>query len=627
MKTPEQVLFQFWGYESFRPLQREIIESVLKANDTLALLPTGGGKSLCFQIPAILNDGICLVITPLVALMKDQVDNLKKRGIKAISIHSGLTQYEIDIQLDNAIYGDYKFLYISPERLRSDLTRARLSKMNINYLAIDEAHCISQWGYDFRPSYLQIPDVYELLGRPPIIALTATATPKVSIDIMEKLKFNSNNLFKSRFLRENLKFSVRECEDKYGVLLKLLVELKGSGIIYARERKRVEEISTFINLNGYYSDAYHAGFSSKERADKQVRWLKDEVSIMTSTNAFGMGIDKQDVRFVIHFDIPESLEAYYQEAGRAGRDGEDSQAVLLWNLSDKKRVEQIIKTSFPDIEYLESVYQKVFVYFQIAYGAGEGEIRKFDLIDFSKSMSLHAVSAYHAIKHIEQEGYWQLTEELDNPSRIKFLVTRDELYKVQLQNPSLDGFIKSILRLYTSLFSGYVTIDEEFIGRKTRNSKAAIESSLSILSSMKIISYYKSSVSPLLIFNQERLNPSNFFISPEGYVNRRDNYKKRVNSVFEYLENNNKCRSQFLLEYFGESDSPRCKVCDVCIRDDDYSSGSYLNKRNIVKKILLNSKESVDSIAIKTKINREDLFQILRDLIDSGDISEKDFNL
>ncbi|MBO7321235.1 MAG: ATP-dependent DNA helicase RecQ, partial [Bacteroidales bacterium] len=504
----EKILEKYWGYTSFRPKQREIIDSALAGRDTLAILPTGGGKSLCFQIPSLARPGIAIVVTPLISLMKDQVQNLKARGIKALAIYSGMTFHEIDVALDNAIYGDYKFLYVSPERLRTDIFLARVAKMEVNFIVVDEAHCISQWGYDFRPDYLLINELRNVVGgNVPFIALTATATERVAEDIMETLQFKEKNLLRSSFERPNLAYIVRECENKLGNVVKVCEDIPGSGIVYVRERKKAEEIAAFLRTQGVDADFYHAGVGKEMRSEKQDRWKKGDLRVMVATNAFGMGIDKPDVRFVCHIDLPESLESYFQEAGRAGRDGLSSKAVLLWNNTDLVRLKRIFQVSFPPLEYIADIYQKMFMYLGIAYGDGEGTTRKFNLIDFAKHFKLHSATAYYAIKYIELSGYWSVTEEIDNPSRIMFSVSRDDLYRIQLSDPGMDSFLKALMRIYPALFSHLVSIDEEYIAKVIRQSDKEVKRMLVELSRMRVIDYIPQSRSPLIFVNNERLTP------------------------------------------------------------------------------------------------------------------------
>ena len=566
----EKLLTKYWGYSTFRPMQREIIESSLSGRDTLAILPTGGGKSICFQIPAMKRPGIAIVVTPLISLMKDQVQNLKNKGIKALAIYSGMTYHEIDVALDNAIYGDYKFLYVSPERLRTDIFLARVAKMEVNYIVVDEAHCISQWGYDFRPDYLLIKELRNVVGENvPFIALTATATAKVAEDIMDTLGFKERNLLKSGFERPNLAYIVRECENKLGNVVKACNSSPGSGIVYVRERKKAEEIAQFLQSQGVDADFYHAGVGKEMRSVKQDKWKKGDLRVMVATNAFGMGIDKPDVRFVCHIDLPESLESYFQEAGRAGRDGLNSKAILLWNKSDLVRLKRIFQVSFPPLEYISDVYQKMFMYLGIAYGDGEGATRKFNLIDFSKHFGLHSATAYYAIKYIELSGYWSVTEEIDNPSRIMFSVNRDDLYRIQLSDPGMDAFLKAIMRIYPALFSHFVSIDEEYIAKMLRQSVQEVKRILIELSRMKVIEYIPQSRSPLIFINNERLTPDNLKISKRYYEERKENFGKRLRSVIDYVshpvdDDNPPCRSRRLLRYFGQLESPDCGACDMC---------------------------------------------------------------
>ncbi|MBR4088421.1 MAG: RecQ family ATP-dependent DNA helicase, partial [Bacteroidales bacterium] len=566
------ILKKYWGYDEFRPMQREIISSALAGKDTLALMPTGGGKSVCFQVPAMAREGICLVVSPLIALMKDQVQNLGNKGIKALAVYSGMTYSQIDAALDNAIYGDYKFLYVSPERLHTGIFRERVKKMDINFLVVDEAHCISQWGYDFRPAYLEISKIKELINDVPVIALTATATKSVAEDIMRILNFSEPNVISSGFERKNLSYVVRNVDDKFGNMLKICNGVPGTGIVYVRERKRCEEISSFLRQNGITADFYHAGLSKELRNAKQDSWVKGQTRVIVATNAFGMGIDKPDVRFVIHYDMPDSLEAYFQEAGRGGRDGKRSYATMLWNSTDISRLRQIHTISFPDIQYIKEIYQKVFIYLNIPYEEGKESVNKFNLVEFSKKYSLNSVSAYYAIKYLEQEGYWELTDELDNPSRIMFAVGRDELYKVQIDNPALDSFIKSILRIYTALFSRLTPIDEEYIAKVTMDSPAGVKEKLKQLSGLKIIKYIPKVRTPLIIMNYERLVESNLYISQKRYRERKDLYQKRIESIISYVKEDSVCRSRMLIEYFGQEVKDDCGICDVCIRNRNNSN-------------------------------------------------------
>jgi len=622
MENTHDILFKYWGHRSFRPGQEEIIRYALDGEDVLALLPTGAGKSLCFQIPALIREGICIVVSPLISLMKDQVETLKKKEIKVLTVHSGMSSSEIDTALDNAVFGDYKFLYLSPERLRSEMFRVRLERMKVNYLVVDEAHCISQWGYDFRPDYLLISEVREIIANVPVIALTATATPDVAQDIMYQLGFKNKNIVCGGFERRNLNYVVRNVEDKNGQLLRLVNSVKGSGIVYVRERKKAVEIAGLLNSQGYNAEAYHAGFRSDERTKKQDSWKRSETRIIVATNAFGMGIDKPDVRFVCHYDMPDSLEAYYQEAGRAGRDGFTSYAVLLFNSSDVKRVRQIINLSFPDFEYLKDVYQKLFSHYGYAFGSGKGNVIKFDLAEFCQKTRLNSVSAYYAIKYIQKEGYWVLTDEVENQSRITFLMNRDELYRIQIKNSALDSFIKVIMRLYTSLFSQYVPVDEEYIAKMSRNSKANVISNLITLSRMSVIDYIPFVKSPLLILNEERFDNKNLVFSAKRYSESRGSYENRVDNMINYASQTEKCRSRIILEYFGESTVQECGTCDICLKKSKLAESSY--NETLLRKILdiLDlSPRGLREIKELTGDDTDTYIEVLRDLVDRGAVT------
>ncbi len=620
-----RILEENWGYTSFRPGQMEIIESAMSGKDTLALMPTGGGKSLCFQVPALAKPGLCIVVSPLIALIKDQVQNLNKRGIKAIAVYSGMGHSQIDIALDNAIYGDYKFLYVSPERLQTPLFRERAKRMSVNYLVVDEAHCISQWGYDFRPAYLEIVAIKEIIGDVPVIALTATATQTVVEDIVHKLGFGEHNIVKTGFERPNLSYVARNTEDKHGHILRICNGVQGSGIVYVRERKKTEEISAFLRGNGITADFYHAGLSKELRSLKQDQWKRGELRVIVATNAFGMGIDKPDVRFVVHYDLPDSLEAYFQEAGRAGRDGNRSYATLLWNDSDLKRLRAIHNVTYPSIEYIKDIYQKVFIYLQIPYEAGRESVNKFNLQEFARKFSLNAVSAYYAIKYIEQEGYWELTDEIDNPSRIMFIVNRDELYKVQLGNVQLDVFIKAVLRLYTGLFSKITPIDESYVARVTSDSEAGVREKLLTLSRMKIIKYIPRVRTPLIIMNYERLLEGNFYISQKRYNERKEMFAKRIESVIKFVQNGQICRSRQLIEYFGQIPQYDCAVCDVCLakRNGSNPQASAEQARKHISEYIKNRQQPVSLSDIQTIAgdNYKLYLQVLREMADEGIIT------
>lgn len=567
----KETLRKYWGYDSFRPKQEEIIKEALEGRDVLAILPTGGGKSICFQVPAMMKEGICIVVSPLIALMKDQVENLRKRGIPSLLVCSGMSRREIDITLDNAAYGRYKFLYVSPERLGSELFLARVAKMDVNYLVVDEAHCISQWGYDFRPDYLKISEMRSKISgsafgdkRPPVIALTATATPEVAQDIMRCLDFEKPNMLVSGFERPNLCYTVRSCENKLGQLLKVCSGVQGSGIVYVAKRKTAEDVAAFLVSQGVDAAAYHAGMGNNVRASVQNAWKKGEKRIIVSTNAFGMGIDKGDVRFVCHYDVPQSPEAYFQEAGRAGRDGKPSYAVLLWNSTDLKRLRQILTTSYSSIEYIKDIYQKVHSFLKVPYETGGGKGYKFDLNEFAKAYKLNVTQAYYAIKYIETSGYWTLTEELEIQSKLSVAVSRDSLYGMQLGSEEMDNFVKTLMRMYEGIFGGYVTIDEERIAKVGGYSVVAVEQKLKMLNARGVVHYIPKLHSPILYLKGERLYPENLFISQTDYEARLNRDKTRQDAMISYVSRDDKCRSQLLLEYFGQKESQACGICDVC---------------------------------------------------------------
>jgi len=611
LEAYRKILSDFWGYNKFRPLQEEIIHSVAEGKDTLALMPTGGGKSLTFQIPALAKPGLCLVITPLIALMRDQVDNLRQRKIKAVAIHSGLSRYEIDVALDNCIYGDVKFLYLSPERLSSPLFLKRLESMRVSILAVDEAHCISQWGYDFRPSYLKIADLRKLLPGVPVIALTATATPKVAEDIQTNLKFSESNIIKQSFERKNLVYWVHHTEDKIMYLRRLLRQQPGSAIVYVRNRKKTKEIAEALNKDGFRSDYYHAGLSVNERNTKQQHWYIGKTRVMISTNAFGMGIDKSDVRLVVHWELPDSPEAYFQEAGRAGRDGKKAFAVLMYHRGDKLSLNQSFRIKFPDVKIIRKVYQALGHYFQLVPGTGKGQIFEFDLRDFSTKFGFHSLVAYYSIKHLEKAGYIDLSEDLALPARIYFRVNRDDLYKFQVVNTKYDGIIKLLLRLYAGLFSDFVPINESLVALKAGVKAELIEQILTNLQYQGIIYYLKPTSNPRLAFTAERLEEKSLILPVDTYSWMEKEARTRLETMYYYAESNERCRSQILLMYFGEKDPFRCGQCDVCKEQTQISSEelkkimtkiltelkkSDLNPKELV--ILIGEKEELTDIAI-----------------------------
>lgn len=561
--APVDILNKYWGYDSFRPKQEDIVRAALDGRDVLAILPTGGGKSVCFQVPAMMKEGIAVVVTPLIALMKDQVQNLNDKGIKALCVNAGMGRREVELTLNNAAYGDFKFLYVSPERLGTQLFRNYVQEMNVSYIVVDEAHCISQWGYDFRPDYLQIGKLRELVDAP-VIALTATATPQVADDIMEKLRFEDKCLIKSGFERPNLSYIVRQCEDKLGQILNICNSVKGTGIVYVRSRKKTEELAAFLTANDVSSSFYHAGLGPQSRAERQEKWKKDEIRVMVCTNAFGMGIDKPDVRFVIHFDVPDSPEAYFQEAGRGGRDGKRSYAVMLWNGTDTKRMKQIAAVSFPSLEYIEDIYHKVHVFFDIPYDTGAGRQLKFDLDEFCKHFKLQRQAAYYSIVYIERTGHWTLSEDVDISTKIQITVSRNELYDVEFPDPKMVQLLEILMRKYTGVFSYPVAIDEDYVSGLLDIQVPMLRQLMYKLSLEHVIRYIPCDHSTVLFLHHERLRPKNVNLDPERYDLLKNSALERMQKMIDYISEGDICRSSYLLEYFGQTESADCGTCDVC---------------------------------------------------------------
>lgn len=560
---PIDILEQYWGYSSFRPMQEKIVRTALEGKDVLAILPTGGGKSVCFQVPALMKEGIALVITPLIALMKDQVQNLNDRGIKALAVYAGMSRRDVDLALNNAAYGNAKFLYLSPERLGTQLFKAYLQDMNVSFIVIDEAHCISQWGYDFRPDYLKIGELRETVDAP-VIALTATATPEVADDIMEKLGFKEKTLLKSGFERKNLSYIVRKCEDKTGQMLNICNGVPGTGIVYVRSRKKTEEIAAALTAAGISASFYNAGLGHELRMKRQADWKSGKTRVMVCTNAFGMGIDKPDVRFVVHADMPDSPEAYFQEAGRAGRDGKDSFAVLLWNSTDISRLKQLETVSFPTLDYIEDIYHKVYAYFNIAYGQGLGRQVKFDLMAFCRKFSLNRASAYYALKYLEREGHWTFSEDLETPTRIRIIISRDDLYDVDFSNRKMLDIMEALMRRYTGIFSFPVPIEEDYVAEKCGITVPQLRQLLYNIALEHTIIYIPGDRADVLSLHSEHLAEGNVKLSPDRYAMLKATWHKRMQTMIEYVSETDTCRSRFLLAYFGQTESADCGSCDVC---------------------------------------------------------------
>lgn len=561
---PVQVLQEFWGYESFRPLQEQIINSVLEGNDTLALMPTGGGKSICFQVPQLMKEGLALVISPLVALMKDQVQNLADRGIKAISIHSGMSRREVDMALNNAAYDEQvKFLYVSPERLATNLFSSYLNVLPISTIVVDEAHCISQWGYDFRPDYLQIGQIRERVDAP-VLALTATATPQVCEDIMDKLAFRDRVLFKSDFERANLNYIVRESADKMGQLLSVCRGVPGTGIVYMRNRAKCEEMAAALKAAGISADFYHAGLQSISRSERQQDWKSGKTRVMVCTNAFGMGIDKPDVRFVVHLDIPDSPEAYFQEAGRAGRDGKTAYAVLVYNQQDISRLNQMVDLSFPPLDYVEDIYQKIHIFYEIPYEHGEGRELKFHLEDFCRQFSLQRAKTHYAVQYLDRIGQISYSEDVEIPTRMKIIPDRQALYSIELPNPQMVSLLELLMRNYTGIFSYAVPVDEQSLGRSLGLSVPQLRVLLYETSLEHVIKYIPCDVSTVVFLRHPRLRPGDVDLKPLYYKRLREAAQERAAQMEQYCTSTDECRSARLIRYFGQEEVRDCGVCDVC---------------------------------------------------------------
>ena len=620
--TLQEILKHYWKHDHFRPMQEEIIQSVLLGHDTLALLPTGGGKSVCFQIPAMAKEGICIVISPLIALMKDQVENLKDKGIEAIAVVSGMNKREIDLALDSCIYGTVKFLYLSPERLLSDLVRERIKYMKVNLIAVDEAHCISQWGYDFRPPYLHIADLRELHPQVPVLALTATATVEVREDIQQKLAFKNQLVFLQSFERKNISYVVQNDENKLKKLLDIARGVKGSGIVYVRSRKDAAEIARFYNENGIKADFYHAGLEPGVRSHRQESWKDGRLRIIVATNAFGMGIDKANVRFVIHKDMPESLEAYYQEAGRAGRDEQKAYAVLLYNYTDRLKQEKKLELSFPTVAEIKQIYHFLGNYCQLAYEVGAGLSFDLDLADFCSRFKTDAIKTINALKFLEQDDYLAFNESVFLPSRFRFEVQNEALYNFQIQNPGWDPFIKTMLRSYGGAFDNYVRIREFDLARRTLMNVQQVVDGLKQLQDYHIITYLQQTDKPQVTWLKPRQQSSALYINQNTIDERKANYRKKMEAVFAYAEHQT-CRSQMLLAYFDELHAEKCGICDVCLDEKRRinASGIVDDITNQFIQLLSTHPLDVGTLVTSTPIGTEkEKIEVIRLLLDAGKI-------
>lgn len=614
-------LQKYWGYSEFRLSQEEIIRSVMEGRDTLALMPTGGGKSLTYQVPTLAREGLCIVITPLIALMKDQVDRLRRMGVNAVAIHSGLSYTQIDIALDNCVYGDVKFLYVAPERLATEAFRLRVQRMNVSLLAVDEAHCISQWGYDFRPSYLRIAEIRKMLPDTPVLALTASATKMVADDIMARLGFTEQNIIRSSFARPNLSYAVRHTDDKTEQLLRVIHNVQGAGIVYMRSREGCEQLATELQKQGISASYYHAGLPHAERSLRQEEWTEGKVRIMVATNAFGMGIDKADVRFVVHYTMCDSLESYYQEAGRAGRDGKRSYALLLVSSDDDSKIVKRFDAEFPPLEEIKSIYEKICDFIQVAVGDGYQASFLFNIHDFCRREHLYIGKVRAALKLLEQNGYMTLTEEMENPARILFCVSRDELYRIRVGRNELDHIIRTILRLYDGIFTEFRAINEQVIASTSGYTIEKVKELLKRMWQMRIIRYIPSNNSPILFMNEERLPTKDLYISPDTYLHRKNLMAERFENMRLYASSESECRSVILQRYFGDNKAEACGTCDVCLAARRRQRGDAEQIATSVIELLKNESMDVRELCRHIKVDPERVAAVVDKLKEDGKIS------
>ncbi|WP_239481075.1 RecQ family ATP-dependent DNA helicase [Mediterranea massiliensis] len=616
----QAILKQYWGYDSFRGIQEDIIRSIGEGRDTLGLMPTGGGKSVTFQVPALAQEGMCLVITPLIALMKDQVQNLKRRGIKALAVYSGMSRQDIIATLENAIFGNYKFLYISPERLDTDIFRIKLAKMKISLITVDESHCISQWGYDFRPAYLKIAEVRRLLPGVPVLALTATATPEVVKDIQQRLEFREENVFRMSFERTNLAYVVRRTENKAAELLHILQRMPGSAILYVRNRRRTKEVTEWLQQQGITADFYHAGLDDAVKDIRQQRWQKGESRVMVATNAFGMGIDKPDVRLVIHLDLPDSIEAYFQEAGRAGRDGQKAYAIILHSKADSTTLRKRIPDNFPEKDYIRDVYEHLQYYYEMAMGDGRGCVREFDIEDFCRKFKYFPVPVDSALKILTQAGYLEYTDERDNASRLLFTVRREELYRLRELGDDTDRLIQAALRSYTGLFTDYAFISEDMLAVRAGLTHRQVYELLKELSRRRIVSYIPHKKTPYIIYTRERVESERLNIPPAVYEERKARYEQRIRAMLDYVTNDTACRSRMLLHYFGEQNEHDCGQCDTCIELRKQTEARTAGLSERIRQCLDSQPLTPADLAAQIPVEKDLLTDTLHQMMDNKQI-------
>ena len=623
------VLVKYWGYPSFRPMQEDIVDAVIDGRDTLALLPTGGGKSICFQVPALAMDGVCIVVTPLISLMKDQVQHLKNINIPAAAIYSGMHPSEVEIAYNKAVFGNLKFLYVSPERLMTDAFIEAVKKMKVCLLAIDESHCISQWGYDFRPPYLKIAEIRPYIPNTPVLALTATATPNVVEDIQLRLGFKEHNVFQTSYERKNVTYNVIKVADKYGLMYRLFMRMQsGSGIVYVRSRKRTKVIADWLQSVGISATFYHAGIDAKTRDERQKQWMDGRIKVIVATNAFGMGIDKPDVRMVIHMDLPDSLEAYFQEAGRAGRDLKPSEAFLLVAESDIKQLKDNLQQSYPELERIKTIYDALGNYLQIPVGAGNGQSYPFDMNEFANSYGFSLLEVFNSLKLMEREGFFALSEAMESPSQLFIKASREDLYRFQVEYAEFDAMIKYLLRNYPGILSDFVKIKEEQISHKMGIDVTQVEQTLKNLEKYNFLTYIQRNGKPQIQYLTERQDTRHFALSDEVYKDRKDDATRRVQAVIDFVNNDSECRSVQLLRYFGEKIKTRCGRCDVCsirnqmkINDEEYKNISELILDELKKRVVpLYETPSLAKNYLEKKV-----LETVRWMLDNG-IIEQDEN-